>query len=245
MSSPFETIHWTELAPTVAELYTADLLHAAMYDQLSARQVHELEQRLLGLEPATEPHATRLLSFLSGMAEAAFVRLVCTRAGVGYQPSFRVISGREFRQDTRGVNAREVDLVVVDTDKPGREPIVAIEAKFAASVNGKRKYCSVPEHASYSNQIICYPNGCVHPDLNAPRVRFVWLGLEADSARPMSRFKGAITDRDTDLLTERALQDQAEALWARATWEEVWEAIAAAVADHALAGALLRGLKRT
>jgi hypothetical protein len=244
VTSTFEAIHWTELAPTVSELYKRGIVHAALYDQLSATQLHELEQRLLGLESVAEPHATQLVSFLDGMAEGAFVHLVCARAGVEYQPSFRVISGREFRLDTHGENPREVDLVVVDTDKPGRKPVVAIEAKFDATVNGSRKYCGDPKHASYSNQIICYPHGCVHPDLTTPEVRFVWLGLEVDRVRPMSRSKGAITDRDTDLPTERALQDDAEALWVRATWEEVWEAIAAAVTEKPLAAALLRGLRR-
>jgi hypothetical protein len=244
VSTTFETIHWTELAPTVAELYKRGILHSAVYDQLSARQVRELEQRLLGVEPVAEPHATQLVSFLDGMAEGAFVRLVCARAGVEYQPSFRVISGREFRRDTGGENPREVDLVVVDTDKPSRKPVIAIEAKFDATVNGSRKYCGDLEHSSYSNQIICYPHGCIHPDLTAPGVRFVWLGLEVDRARPMAGFKGAITDRDIDLLAERVLQDRAETLWARATWEDVWDAVAAAVTDQALADALLRALKR-
>jgi hypothetical protein len=185
-----------------------------------------------------------LLSFLDGMAEAAFIRVLCDRAGVGYEPAFRVISGREFRRDTQGVNRREVDLVVVDTGAPGRKPVIAVEAKFDASVNGGRTYCAAPEHASYSNQIICYPHGCVHPDLAAPTVRFVWLGLGRDSGRPMSRFPGAITDRDTDLPAERALQDRAETQWTRASWEDVWEAVGAAVTEHGLRDALLKGLRR-
>ncbi|WIB65662.1 hypothetical protein [Curtobacterium sp. MCBD17_040] len=191
-----------------------------------------------------EADVTRLLSMLDGAAQEAVIRVFCDAAGVAYRPELRLIEGSDFRRASNVGQSerRNIDLVVIDDVG---EPVIAIEAKFYAPCNGRIGYCWNPEHA-YSNQVVCYVRGCTHPRLvaeaNGTGVKFLWLSLDDQVGAPLTRVRGAITERDAvrypdkTNMFEKALENQRGAmpLWRTVSWRSLYEALKAALpAEHA------------
>jgi hypothetical protein len=226
------------------------LLHSALYRLYEDGQKEALDARLAGEgQKVHEADVTKLLTILDGALERSVITAMCNQANVPYQDGFRLISGKEFNDDTGVKDRRAIDLVVINTLAPTgevvREPILAIEAKFEGSVNGYWGYC--PQHEGpergYSNQIICYTHGCINPALAKDRVRFIWLGRPKADGVTMAMLKGAINDRDGDrYAAARALQNDAEKLWHSMTWDQLWTSIDDALDDKDASRSLLRAL---
>jgi hypothetical protein len=199
--------------------------------------------RHLAGEPGqwVETDVNNFMSLAAGALERALLVVLCSAAGVGYQPTYRLMSGRMFadRVPSGRKGNRAIDLVIADTqdDQTTWEPIVAIEIKFQAKVNGHETYCTNnPDHTNiYSNQIICYPKGCVHRALRADRVRFLWISPGEHNSVANAYF--AIDERDLTKNPElfgAAFKEQEEAskLWHVASWAHVIKSVTEELAPY-------------
>jgi hypothetical protein len=207
------------------------------------RGKHERYGEILrGEKTATEAQVTTFMTMFGGVLEDAVVAYLCDVAGVEDRDRLQIASGLEFRFDSKAPNKRAIDLVVGrrDPDAPTSKgakawtPVVAVEAKFGAAVNGGHGYCPDDE-AGYSNQAICYAlHTCVDKRLDG-NVAYVWLGDPVDAEMlalygPWSR-KG-IHHGDFDYPTLKAAfndQELAKKKWKSATWPGLGEAITTAL----------------
>lgn len=208
---------------------------------------------------ATEAQVTTFMTMFGGLLEDAVVDYLCEVAGVKERDGLQIASGSEFRFDSDAPNRRAIDLVIGrrDPDAPMSRgakawtPVVAVEAKFGAAVNGGHGYC--PKDAEgYSNQAICYAlHDCVDKRLNGD-VAYVWLGNPVD-ADLLAKYgpwgiKG-INDNDFNyptLLKAFADQEKAKDKWKAATWPGLGSAITTALAAEgfsAEAEAIVRFLR--
>jgi hypothetical protein len=224
---------------------------------------------------SSERIATDLMAGFGGDLEQAAIQLLCEAAGVDAHNTFRLISGTQFNRNTRVNNAtgsssgrRAIDFVIVDNagggdsasnDSSDHTPVIAVEAKFEAYVNGKIGYCT--EHDGYSNQVICYPQGCMNSALKAPMVKFLWLGLPLKSGDKSPLWSTrAITE--ADLVRPRYSEEfkaaarlgfdaqrEAEPSWKMIVWPTIWSGIQSHLRGKAVSedviGALLRALGAT
>lgn len=224
------------------------------------RGKHERYNELLrGEGVATEAQVTTFMTMFGGVLEDAVVDYLCEAAGVEDRDGLQLVSGLEFRFDSKAPNKRAIDLVIGrrDPDAPMTKgawawtPVVAVEAKFGAAVNGGHGYC--PEDAGgYSNQAICYAvHTCVDKRLNGD-VAYVWLGNPVHEELlalygPWGR-KG-IHHGDFDypaLKTAFDDQELAKQTWKCATWQGLGSAITAVLTQEgfsAEADAIVRFLR--
>ncbi|MBG0738654.1 hypothetical protein IV500_04365 [Paeniglutamicibacter antarcticus] len=233
---------------TVEHLIKKGLLHPDAANK--HRGKHERFNRILRSEGrvATEAQVTGFMTMFGGDLEDAVIGYLCTAAGVEDRDRLQIVSGLEFRFDSEAPNKRSIDLVIGrrDEDAPTTKgakswtPVVAVEAKFGAMVNGGHGYC--PDDAlGYSNQAICYAlHTCVDDRLDGT-VKYVWLGNPVDAEMlalygPWGR-KG-IHRGDFDYQTVKdAFDDQelAKDKWKPATWPALGAAITTALNAQGLA----------
>lgn len=181
----------------------------------------------------TEPDVSKFMSLADGDLERALLKGLCAAAGVKFQPTYRLMSGERFAGfvPSEREGTRAIDLVIADSrdDQVTWAPVVAIEIKFDAKVNGDEGYCHSPEHENvYSNQIICYPRGCVHHALRADKVPFLWVG--PGNYGSVMNANAAINQRDLHRRPELfgvAFREQEDASkhWRVASWAEVMEPV--------------------
>jgi hypothetical protein len=204
---------------------------------------------------AVESQVTTFITMFGGPLEQAAIAYLCAAAELELTPEelsrLQLISGGEFRADAEMATRRTIDIVVVDRndDQPadaGRHhfrPVVGVEGKYGAWVNGGNGFCAHPKaqerhedgHLPYSNQAICYPHGCIDERLNAGEgVAFVWLSEgrpDPDGVGPWGR-KG-LHPGDAGKIPgfEEAydLQKEAMGIWQPATWSGLAEAIRAEI----------------
>lgn len=202
-----------------------------------ARNLYPLEEDLNKYlagptKRARETYLTYLLASSSGPLERAVIDYLCEVAdGIEPEPGMRLISGDEFNQPGR----KTIDLVVAKKVDGRWVPLIAVEAKFNAPVNGHRRYCTKLEKGSaYSNQAICYLHGCLHDDLHEKKVKFVWLGKP--NTRPDLGAWGSKGVHAGDIARYPDYfgdgigpQTDAAERWCFATWDMLEEKIAAAI----------------
>lgn len=204
---------------------------------------------------AVESQVTTFITMFGGRLEEAAIAYLCAAAGLDLAPEeltrLQLISGGEFRADAEMATRRTIDIVVVDRndDLPadaGRHhfrPVVGVEGKYGAWVNGGNGFCAHtteddrrPDgHLPYSNQAICYPHGCIDERLNSEKgVKFLWLSEgrpDPDGIGPWGR-KG-LHPGDAGKIPgfEEAydLQTKAMGIWKPATWSGLAEAIRAEI----------------
>jgi hypothetical protein len=243
------------LRVSVPQIFAAKYHALGIVDEFVERGL--LSSSWLLVEPKWKPRANRhlageagqwietdvnnFMSLATGALERALLAVLCGAAGVGYQPTYRLMSGRMFadRVPSGRKGNRAIDLVIADTQdgQTTWEPIVAIEIKFQAKVNGHETYCTNnPDHTNiYSNQIICYPKGCVHRALRADSVAFLWISPGGHSSVANAYF--AIDERDLvkdPELFRAAFQAQKEAskLWKVTSWAHVIESVTEELAPY-------------
>lgn len=176
-----------------------------------------------------ETDLTYFMTTFAGGLEQAVIAYLCEVGGIQPTPDMRLISGDAFAQPGR----LTIDLIVARLVDGEWVPVIAIEAKFNAYLNGHRNYCRKAEPGFvYSNQAICYPHGCLHDDLSGA-VAFIWLAKP--NKRPDLGAFGIKGLHKGDLLRDEAYygdglkpQQDAEAAWHFATWDALEQRIAAA-----------------
>lgn len=223
---------------------TGILNHEWLTWNLSTDQLEKLDATLANENGRSdERRATTFLTLLTGETEKTVVAQFCGAAGIAYRPSYRLISGSNFNaapfqpKRTRR-EQRSIDFVVVDiADSDGNymddgalhEPVIAVEAKFSAMVNGRYGYCPDLPALDYSNQIICYPHGCVNERVSVERgVKFVWLGLplKGNKAGPLWGRRGLVeSDSGATLTAAYARQQSSNELWAPLEWGTLYAAL--------------------
>lgn len=224
-----------------------DLSDSDMFFQGYLAGWRDGRRRRIATGATNEPDITAVICALQGPAGDAAIDFLLTCAGI---PAEAREPGRhEFRHggdldhlrnspDTgRPLTEVQPDVFIshVPIDGPTRL-VVAVEVKKDAPVN----YVACPAgiHESYSNQVICYPNGCwLPPSPQVKDIRYVWLARERDITS--DRFpRHALNDRDMRqewLVEAGAWQAESAHLWHRASLE----AFSATIAPHAPAVARL------
>lgn len=108
-----------------------------------------------------ESDVTALLSAAEGDLETALVEFFLGDLPSSDGGTVRVLSGSQVRKRYRRKGDHRVpDMFVARVaDDDAIQPLVLIEAKGRAWVNGGRGYCA-KDAEKYSNQAICYPHLC-------------------------------------------------------------------------------------
>jgi hypothetical protein len=232
---------------TIQHLVSQGLLHPDAAHK--RRSKHDRFNQILSGQGknALESQVTTFMTMFSGALEQAVIRFFCSAAGATFSEDLQIIAGGEFRDDSTKATLRTIDLVVVDRNKDGQpgsgglrwKPVVAVEAKYGAWVNGGNGFCGFTTkddrdehgHLPYSNQAICYLHGCIDGRLDVKNgVRYVWLGegrTDTEGLGPWGR-KG-LHPGDAGKIPgyEAAYKAQGEAIksWAPVTWVELGKAI--------------------
>jgi hypothetical protein len=235
-----------------AEPFLSDLVHAGLLEpvwvsEMDARFRRSAETILAGGSAKwQESDVTATIALLDGPAQRAVVTLLCAAAGIDQRPGLRLVEGTDFRREWGRLHGRDGDLFlerrnidVVVVDGLYWAPVIAVEAKFDASCNGRTGYCSTNPQHTWSNQVVCYLHGCTHPALDVDKgVKFLWLSLDDDAAlgSPLERVRAGLTARDLEVYAGNAhnlapaLTRQTEAL---PQWRNVsWRALHAALRDE-------------
>ena len=157
----------------------------------------------------------------------------------------RLITGRELYMASNGrkLGRRNIDLAIARWEGDVWTPLACIEAKFNAEINGTWK-CTNPAHeGKYTNQIICYPMGCGHEDLQHREndadasPPFIWLwDLGGES---LVNVKGEVRPEDEHIPKYNrawaeawALQEQYRKVWKVATWTKLRASVQAELEDR-------------
>lgn len=177
-----------------------------------------------------ESDVTALLSAAEGDLETALVEFFLGDLPSSDGGTVRVLSGSQVRKRYRRKGDHRVpDMFVARVaDDDAIQPLVLIEAKGRAWVNGGRGYCA-KDAETYSNQAICYPHLCWADESienDWPQPAFVWLGhrsyqtgtepwgdrgvTDADAARDPGTFASPLEE-----------QRKSAARWVARTWEDL------------------------
>lgn len=149
------------------------------------------KQRIFDDRP-WEPDVSAIISALIDCAETAATDFLCHAAG--HKPdrvryAYHIVNASELprealrrhRADGSGPCLVRPDFFVLRIEEQTgfKQIVVAVELKNHAWVNYVR--CPAGIHRDYSNQLVCYPEGCWlnldHP--SATDVRYVWLAPRA------------------------------------------------------------------
>lgn len=226
---------------TVEHLINQGLLHAETAEKHRHRWAR-FDEILAGAR-GTEPDSTTLITMSDGPLEQTMVDAMCDAAGIQVEErkGIRLLSGGEFRIDSKAEDRRTIDIVGA-RKKDGAatieawHPIFATEAKYDAWVNGGHGYCKA-EKETYSNQAICYLHGCIDGRLDDD-VKFIWLGntIANPDLGPWGR--KAINPEDfawAGLEAAHKLQEIARERWDAMTWAALGAAITKALTAEGLA----------
>jgi hypothetical protein len=178
---------------------------------------------LTSLQRIWEVDIAKLLHAAAKLPEQKIIRHFWQAVDITqpFTPDHHLIFGTDVREnrytDDTGKKTRITpDLAVVSaqTNSDGLRAIeIGVELKGNAAVN----YINCPKgvHSGYSNQPVCYANGCwLNTDLStASDVKYVWLAPEADRGCPLRH--GLVDD---DVLLHSWGADRA----ALARQEEAW-----------------------
>lgn len=190
-----------------------------------------------------EPDVSALICASIGTANQTIIKHLAAAANLTLNPdiNYSLIQGHEVRysrySSAEGARTRICPDLVIASDDPAKSTEaltveVAIELKGKAAVN----YITCPKgkHPEYSNQPVCYGEGCwLNTELpTANNVRYVWLAPQADNGID-GYLKNALTD-DPDLqhrlgANPDAYQRQVRAMttiWKRAHIEDLIKALA-------------------
>jgi hypothetical protein len=248
---------------SIESLVARGLLNREGADQLSGRQRARLDAILLAGGPQPrETEVTRFLNLADGVFAQALIAIFCQTGLVTPEPGMQIMSGTDFKRGAVGarIDRRSLDIIVFKwigesdildgSTKMRRQAVVAIEAKFTANVNARDGYCpDSPD--SYSNQIICYVHGCMHPPFDSG-VKFVWLGLPLNTGGPLWGRKGI--NQSTlvnwpELASVLAEQEEAEKQWKMLEWPELYRSLdrsfTSEIVEPEIREAILRGLRCT
>lgn len=193
----------------------------------------------------SEPQVTRFLACTGGRLEEAVIRylLAAAQSHQSVEGLF-LLTGTQFGHLTKRRRRRSADLIVVSGDEEtGIVPVLIVEAKYSADVNGRWGYCPA-DSSIYSNQAMCYSHGCLY---EAGGYRLVWLGHAEHQSVEFPWGNGGLTTWHRDhpsYATAYDAQSAAAADWYRATWEGLAAAIEAEIGGQE-AAVISRILLRT
>lgn len=197
---------------------------------------HSMREKLRTGRPL-ESEVTKMLCALEGPTADAVIDFILAACQIeredGWIYQLRAANNLDGIRDDNGVLFSRCvpDVFVVRCAKGvADELIVAVEAKRDAPVN----YVSCPtgDHPDYSNQVICYVNGCWLPPSSSGRsAEYLWLARDRDikdGSFPKHGLNGN-AERDGALGWRGAdegriwyaSQTNAAELWNRASWEEL------------------------
>lgn len=240
---------------TIEHLIKKGYLHAAAAQKHSGSW-ERFDEILAGQNgQAVESQVTTFITMFGGRLEQAAIAYLCAAAELDLTPDelakLQLISGGEFRADAESATLRTIDIMVVgrndhlpaDTGRLHFRPLVGVEGKYGAWVNGGNGFCAHPAHQTpgpdgrlpYSNQAICYPHGCIDERLDAEKgVKFVWLSEgrpDPDGVGPWGRKGLHPGDAGKIHGFEEAFKLQKEAMdiWKPATWAGLAEAVRAEI----------------
>ncbi|MHA7191131.1 hypothetical protein ACX80N_12665 [Arthrobacter sp. MDT2-16] len=217
---------------TIASLIAQGHLHQVSIDAGSHRTRYTreaLDALLAGVGKPLEEQVTYFLSCTDGALERVCIEYLLEAAGVQQDPArLRLISGKQFNAETGAADGRSIDLVVRrKADDGSSVPVIGVEAKYGAWVNGALGYC--PDRpGEYSNQAICYLHGCISEMHSTEHMAFLWIGHEATQTVEFPWGRKGFTEKDgaTERFASVYIEQVAVAgIWHRATWEGLAAAI--------------------
>lgn len=139
---------------------------------------------------------------------------------------------REERADGTAMSRITPDIFIcrVSKETDRTEIVTAVELKLDAAVNYIN--CPAGRHEGYSNQLVCYPQGCWLKDAEAcSGIGYVWLAPRdrlSDEAICKRALTGDPVRHEKLYATQEAYERQMDALercWARAPLEGLIDAI--------------------
>lgn len=221
-------------------------INTSCFDGYTKKFSASRHQRILDLRP-WEPDISAVIAALIHDAGVAATSFLCLAAGHTPDRSrydYLIVDASDLpraalrRRRTDGGRCQiRPDIFVTRTEKgTGIEQIVvAVELKLNAWTN----YVDCPAglHVDYSNQLVCYPEGCWqnldHPA--AADVRYVWLAPRAHMAKAYIESKALRDDPET---LERLYATPPAYLRQEVAWSTAWrkatlEDLAASIAPHA------------
>jgi hypothetical protein len=244
-------------AATLEELTARGQVSRRWAQHLGSRWHTFVDIRLAGgARPWWESDVTTFMGLAMGAYNKAMTDRLCSVVGVIPSESTGLLSGSRYSRLTKGKRAggRSIDLVLANFDDTDESwtAVAAVEAKFGAMVHGNQDYCAGQHSGHYSNQIICYPAGCTHADLQADGpngIPFIWLSDMAST--DVNDARNAILPSEVQKWPHLAKpfewQQAAAKQWTTANWSALREAVAvdltAAGFDSAVVTALTRALE--
>jgi hypothetical protein len=209
----------------------------------SSARLARLEAALAsGARGVTEPMVTDLLAAAEHLLGDDLIRIFLDAVGRSGRSTegLTLLTGSNFRNVHRGACPHVPDIVVCE--EPLLTPVVVIECKLHAAVNGGLGYC--PQRPDlYINQVMAYPDGC-WTSASLDWVSFLWIGSAAicdDTHGPWG--PRAVRERDHELPN---VDDQA---WARqqatrTRWRALsWEHLVSRLGSDPASAALVRIIK--
>ncbi|WIE81536.1 hypothetical protein [Curtobacterium sp. MCSS17_016] len=260
------TVVVEDVYPRVGDAATLDELTAR--GQVSRRWARHLGSRWHSLVDTRlaggarswwESDVTTFMGLGMGVFNKAMTNHLCAVVNISPSENTGLLSGSRYAHLTEGkrLGGRSIDVVIANFDDADEswKAVAAVEAKFGAMVHGDQDYCADKHHGLYSNQIICYPAGCTHDDLYAPKegsvggIPFVWLSDMTST--DVSDARNAILPTEVakwpHLETPMKLQQEASKLWTTTTWTTLRSAVAhdltTAGFDQPVVTALTRALE--
>jgi hypothetical protein len=247
-------------AATLTELTARGQVSHRWAQHLGSRWHNFVAIRLAGgARPWWESDVTTFMGLGMGAFNKAMTEHLCSVVGLIPSECTGLLTGSRYAHLTKGKHAggRSIDLVIADYDDTDEswKAVAAVEAKFGAMVHGNQDYCAERHGGAYSNQIICYPAGCTHDDLYAPRegseggIPFVWLSdmTSTDVSDARNAILPSEVEKWSHLETPMQWQQEASRQWTTTTWSALRRAVARDLTDagfdSAVATALTRALE--
>ncbi len=214
---------------SVAQPSLSDLM-PSLYDGYvggwSEDRFRRLEEALAsGAGKLTERMVTDLIAAAVGSLGRSLIDIFLDAAeqSASAAKTLTLVTGENFRDQFPGQCPHVPDIVVCEEDTLA--PVVVIEGKGGAMVNGGSDYCLLRPGA-YSNQVIAYVQGC-WTSTSLKGVSFLWIGPGA----VVSHRYGPWGDRgirpndhlDYPLVDDQAwnLQETARRRWKGLAWEDL------------------------
>lgn len=222
----------TDTRTVLDRLVAGGMLHNDNVRRLRRTSRERYDEIFAGDRRAIESQVTALMSMFAGDLEASTIKFFCTKTGRVYHDRMQIVPGHDFARNTGQKSRRRFDLVITDSAEVDGVGVwsaeIVIEAKFGGDVNAALGFCP-NDPVNYSNQIICYPDGCINQKVDhRSGVSFVWLGdapkrpdLGPWGTAGMHQGYVDLHDGDEDYAQALRRQDEIAHIWVGATWAEL------------------------
>lgn len=185
-------------------------------------------------ETALEGDISAAMCAFFGDLEEATTTFFCQKMGVkkSTQYAYRLreissaepfVSGFFGSEVTSGRSTQRRPDIVLTKSHEGQEKLIGVvELKGKADINYIT--CPTGEHSYYSNQVICYANGCwLNPQkVDNETVKYLWLAPEQDLSVEKIRSKGIRADANHWTHNNGVYGSLEAFYWQENAWQYKW-----------------------